>query len=141
MKNQNTKTIEIDLDVYKALVNLSTYVDEPFNDILRRELKVNAGHAPAQPVQAVAIINPKKGIVATGMAIPGGFKVFKGSTVCASIEPSFSDAYIALRNDLFKKGVINSKFEFTTDHIFTSSSTAASIIFGGSRSGNREWKS
>ena len=43
------------------------------------------------------------------------------------------------RKDLEDKGII-SNLLFTVDHAFSSSSTAASVIYGGSASGPAMWK-
>ena len=43
------------------------------------------------------------------------------------------------RKDLEDKGII-SNLLFTVDHAFSSSSTAASVVYGGSASGPAMWK-
>ena len=38
------------------------------------------------------------------------------------------------------KGIIDSKFHFSKDHIFTSPSLAAAIVMGRNANGRTEWK-
>ncbi|MDB5283623.1 MAG: hypothetical protein JWO06_2698 [Bacteroidota bacterium] len=140
MNSNSTKPIDIDLEVYKFLVSNSNYIDEPFNDILKRLLKLNGQSNISAEVKLLEIYNHKKAIKAFGIAVPKGFKVFKGSTINKDLDISIPETYKNMRQSLLDSGVINHKLEFTKDHVFTSSSTAASIVFGGSRSGNREWK-
>ena len=90
------------------------------------------------------IDSPREGVKASGKYYDNKrFTVFKGSTVSISLDDSFptgaAGAY-ALRNDLQERGIINSNREFTEDYTFNSSSQAASVVLGGSRSGPREWR-
>jgi hypothetical protein len=45
-----------------------------------------------------------------------------------------------MRNRLIETGVIDSNFLFTRDYLFTSPSTAASIVRGASSNGRTQWK-
>lgn len=90
------------------------------------------------------IESPREGLKASGKYYDNRrFTVFKGSSVSMSLDDSFvtgaAGAY-ALRNELQQRGIINSNREFTEDYTFNSSSQAASVVLGGSRSGPREWR-
>lgn len=144
----NFKTIEIDLDVYKHLTNALTNANETYNDILRKilgldrpsPLPVNQGIVTNSSIKVQAIVNHKKGVVATGYPVAGGFRVLKGSTISRIEDPSCPDLYKNIRRDLFSNGILNSKYEFTQDYVFTSISNAASVVLGGSRNGLRTWE-
>ena len=76
----------------------------------------------------------------------GKFVVLAGSKVSDSVfyqnakdGATRARARTRTRKDLEDKGII-SNLLFTVDHAFSSSSTAASVIYGGSASGPAMWK-
>lgn len=71
--------------------------------------------------------------------------VLEGSTAVIPNRPSAQTALIKMRSSLITSGVLRENinknlFEFTDDYIFTSPSTAASVVAGGSENGRRQWK-
>ncbi|WP_231559921.1 GIY-YIG nuclease family protein [Capnocytophaga canis] len=68
-----------------------------------------------------------------------GFLVLKGSRISQEIVPSFPSSFCKLRESLIQKGTIVN-FEFQEDYIFSSPSTASSVITGRSSNGLIEWK-
>ncbi len=85
---------------------------------------------------------------AEGYPSDEGFVVLKGSHAAAEPQPSLSDGYKRLREDLIDQGVLmkaempdNDKLTFTRDYAFRSSSAAAAVIAGWNISGpNKAWK-
>jgi hypothetical protein len=81
-----------------------------------------------------------KGVQARGVRVADGFMVRKGS--CGVVETSTSFAYETLRKRLLDTGAIVAKgeaIEFMQDYTFTSSSLAAAVLAGTSRSGPMSW--
>lgn len=72
-----------------------------------------------------------------------GFVVIKGSKAAASVVNSMTINFVKLRQKLIDEGVLVEKedyYEFSDDYIFSSPSTAASIVLGRNANGLMEWK-
>lgn len=76
---------------------------------------------------------------ATGAPSSEGFLVLKGSKIAKETVTSFPSTFKKLREKLIRENII-SDFEFQNDYIFSSPSTASSIIMGRSSNGLVEWK-
>ncbi len=85
-------------------------------------------------------IKGSRGADARGISVADGFTVLKGSKVASGTTQSFPASYQKLRSRLIETGVIDSDFLFTRDYLFTSPSTAASIVRGASSNGRTQWK-
>ena len=73
----------------------------------------------------------------------GGFLVLKGSLFRKDGTTSFPERYKALRQSLISDGRLadaGNSYELTDDYLFTSSSTAASVLLGRSANGRTEWQ-
>lgn len=82
-----------------------------------------------------------KNFEAKGIITNEGFMVLKGSKVSSILSTkSLGKGYRALRKRLEEEKIINEKYEFTSDYIFSSPSAAADIISGYSNSGPVVWK-
>ena len=71
-----------------------------------------------------------------------GMVVLAGSQAAKEPQASLSRGYRAFRENLIAKGILsesNGKLVFTQDQLFSSPSQAASIVFGSSRNGPKEW--
>ncbi len=112
-------------------------------------LGVHAFETVAAPISAAApvelIYNPK-GVTARGYESTQGFVVKAGSEAVAEEVPSMKE-YVRgsydLRQDLKKNGVLaaqGDKLVFTQDYAFSSPSTAADVVVGGSVNGRKVWK-
>ena len=80
---------------------------------------------------------------AKGAAVVDGFVVFGGSLGRASHVPSIHEYGIALRQSLIADGTIveeGAHLRFVKDHIFSSPSTAAMVLFGRTSNGRVDWK-
>lgn len=93
MKHETT--INIDLNVYKALVHHSNYIDEPANDVLKRLLNLNGEvkHQVTQPFEK----NLSGGLTTKGVFLRNGLKLrkhFKGTLYEATVH----DGYIEFHN-------------------------------------------
>lgn len=81
---------------------------------------------------------------AKGKFVEDGFVVFKDSQCRLDIVKSFyKNRYNTLRENLIKNNIIikeNNKLFFTEDYIFTSPSSAASVVSGASSNGRADWK-
>jgi len=76
---------------------------------------------------------------ATGVVTSEGFVVYKGATISSTVAKSLSAGAVRLRDSLIMEGKVKN---WTTieDILFSSSSTAASFVFGYSASGPQNWK-
>lgn len=143
--NKTTTSIEIDLDVFKALNNKITYIGEPFNEVLRKLLlpsqTASKSIEPSSTKKPSEIINLKIGVDAKGIPLPNGkMKVLKGSKFRKEATPNFTGSYALLRSRMIKEGHFNSNMELKADYEFDSPSAAASVILGSQRNAN-PWES
>ena len=90
--------------------------------------------------QILFYIQAARGADAKGVIVADGFAILKGSAIATSTVPSMSESLIHLRSELMSKGIIDSKFHFSKNHIFTSPSLAAAIVMGRNANGRTEWK-
>jgi hypothetical protein len=87
-----------------------------------------------------------KGLKAYGRRTPGGFVVFDGSEAVVDTRPSAPVRHgfvLQLREQLINHGVIvlaGDRYRFTRPFEFTSPSTAAGVIQGGSVNGLTAWR-
>lgn len=82
-------------------------------------------------------IKTKKGADAVGSIVADGFVVYKESKVSATFTKSFT--YHKQRNKLIENKIIDENFSFAKDYIFSSPSTAASIVMGRNANGLTVW--
>lgn len=75
-----------------------------------------------QNSQILFYIQAARGANAKGVIVADGFAVLKDSAIATTTVPSMSDSLNRLRNELIEKGIIDSSFHFSKDHIFTSPS-------------------
>ncbi len=83
------------------------------------------------------------GAESQGELTSDGFVVFKNSKVASTVVNSMTSNLILFRQKLIDEGVLVEKeeyFEFSDDYIFSSPSTAASIVMGRNANGLTEWK-
>ena len=78
-------------------------------------------------------------IHAEGDLIDEGFVVFKGSQINAIKGNSLNQSQLNIISRLEKEEILINNI-FTTDYIFSSASTAASILLGRSANGWKEWR-
>ncbi|HCS21844.1 MAG TPA: DUF4357 domain-containing protein [Bacteroidetes bacterium] len=91
----------------------------------------------------VFFIKAARGADAQGEPTSDGFVVFKGSKAAIDTVRSMTSGFIKFRNELIASGIIMQSenwFAFTDDYIFSSPSTAASIVLGRNANGLTEWK-
>ncbi len=120
------------IEYIKMLVN--TLGHKVFDE--KREFK------PKQK-QDVFYIKAARGADGQGQPTSDGFVVFKGSKAAGSTVASMPLSFLTLRQKLLDEGVFIDKvefLEFLEDYIFSSPSTAASIVLGRSANGLIEWK-
>ena len=85
-------------------------------------------------------IKGSRGADARGISVAEGFTVLQGSRAAADVTHSFSETLQKIRNRLIESGVIDGDFLFTRDYLFSSPSTAASVVRGASTNGRTAWK-
>lgn len=93
--------------------------------------------------QEIFYIKAARGADGQGEQTSDGFVVFKGSKSASTIVNSMTPGFIKFREKLIEEGILVNKseyFEFSEDFIFSSPSTAASIIMGRNANGLSEWK-
>jgi hypothetical protein len=84
-----------------------------------------------------------RGAEARGEPTSDGFVVFKGSKAAGNTAASMTQNFHTLRKRLMEEGVLipsGDAFEFTDDYIFSSPSTASSIVLGRNSNGLTDWK-
>lgn len=81
-----------------------------------------------------------KDFKAKGTTTADGFVVFKESLISKKTNSSLTTSLLNMRNKLMSENIINSSYLFTKDYIFSSPSTAASIISGNSTNGKTAWR-
>jgi hypothetical protein len=89
------------------------------------------------------LIKAARGSEGQGQPTSDGFVVFKGSKAAGTTVTSMTSNFVKLRQKLLDDGVLISKgeyLEFPEDYIFSSPSTAASILLGRNANGLTEWK-
>ena len=80
-----------------------------------------------------------RGASASGYpANDGAFVVLKGSTISPDVTSGLQPGYLALRNDLIGRGVIQNNV-FMEDYSFSSVSAASSVALGRASNGRTEW--
>lgn len=81
---------------------------------------------------------------AQGQDTAEGFVVFAGAKVRGETVPSFHTYLEDQRKDLLRQGVLersaDAGFHLTQDYLFSSPSTAASVVMGRNANGRIEWK-
>lgn len=85
----------------------------------------------------------ERGADARGREVADGFVVLKGSRARATEVESIHQFLSDLRRQLRERGVLKpdgNSFVFTQDYRFSSPSTAAGVLVGGSANGPRAWK-
>lgn len=88
-------------------------------------------------------IKAARGADGQGEPTSDGFVVLKGSKAAGSTVASMTQSFISLRQRLITEGVLIDRgdyLEFPDDYIFSSPSTAASIVLGRNANGLTEWK-
>ncbi len=96
-----------------------------------------------QQAKETFYIKAARGADAQGEPTSDGFVVFKGSKVADPIVPSMTQNLKNLRQELIDSDVIilnNEQLEIKEDHVFSSPSTAASMVLGRNANGLTEWK-
>ena len=93
--------------------------------------------------QVTFFIKAARGADGQGEPTSDGFVVFKSSKAAGSTVPSMTQNFLTLRQNLVNQGVLIDKgeyLEFLDDYIFSSPSTASSIVLGRNSNGLTEWK-
>jgi hypothetical protein len=93
--------------------------------------------------QDIFYIKAARGADGQGEPTSDGFVVLKGSKAAGTTVNSMTSNFINLRQKLIDQRIIIQKedvFEFPDDFIFSSPSTAASIVLGRNANGLTEWK-
>ena len=88
-------------------------------------------------------IKSARGANARGKRSPDGFIVYADSKIALNTVPSFSANLKALREELIEGGVLvltEDALSVSRDYLFSSPSTAASVVMGRNANGLIEWK-
>jgi len=102
----------------------------------KREIK-------AKQKQDIFLIKAARGADAQGEPTSDGFVVFKGSKAAGSTVTSMTQNFLNLRQKLINEKVLvqaGDVYEFPEDYIFSSPSTASSMVLGRNSNGLTEWK-
>jgi hypothetical protein len=84
-----------------------------------------------------------KGVYASGHPADHGFLVMKGAKFSPVTSSSYSLGYIELRNKLIEQKIIEEQGDYLVlnhDYLFTSPSTASSLVLGRNSNGLTDWK-
>lgn len=101
---------------------------------------LEATSVPSKETTTELFLFEGKDYKATGTTTADGFVVFKNSHVSKKANSSLTKSLLDKRNRLISENIIDSFFTFTKDYIFSSPSTAASIISGNSTNGKTAWR-
>ncbi|MDE5578544.1 MAG: GIY-YIG nuclease family protein [Alistipes sp.] len=99
--------------------------------------------SPNETHQETLFIRTARGVDAQGIRTPEGFVVLKNSRIATETTNSCSKNYRAMRERLLADHTIvadSNGLRLTKDTLFSSASTAASIVMGRSANGLTEWK-
>ncbi len=119
----------------RLLVNVLGY--KIFDSIQESVVRQNKNQPSANDIY---FIKAARGAEAKGSIVSDGFVVFEGSKIASSETPSMSESLKKLRENLVKNKIIDDKFCFTKDFVFSSPSLAASTVMGRNANGRTEWK-
>ncbi|TDQ16250.1 uncharacterized protein DUF4357 [Algoriphagus boseongensis] len=120
------------IEYIKMLVN--TLGHKVFEE--KREIK-------SKQKQAIFYAKAARGADGQGEPTSDGFLVFKGSKAAGSTVPSMTTSFVTLRQKLIDQGILLDKvdyLEFQDDYIFSSPSTASTIVLGRNSNGLLDWK-
>ena len=132
LSESDREAMEEFIENIKMLVN--TLGHKVFNE--KREIR-------PKHKQNIFFIKATRGADAQGEPTSDGFVVFKGSKASVSTVDSITKNFINLRQQLIDKEIIKFNgdiMEFPEDYIFSSPSTAATIVLGRNANGLTEWK-
>ena len=132
LSESDREAMEEFIENIKMLVN--TLGHKVFNE--KREIR-------PKHKQNIFFIKATRGADAQGEPTSDGFVVFKGSKASVSTVDSITKNFINLRQQLIDKEIIKFNgdiMEFPEDYIFSSPSSAATIVLGRNANGLTEWK-
>ncbi len=121
------------IDHAKLLVNTLGY--KAFEKIT---ILPESSSAPSSVIEYA--IKGNRDIDARGVSVPNGFTVLKGSKIASTPKPSFPESLKKIRQRLIDTGIIDQNSRFTCDYLFSSPSTAATIVRGVNTNGRIAWK-
>ena len=104
----------------------------------KREIKT-----PQQQRKSTFYIKAARGADASGEPTSDGFVVFKGSQAAIDTAKSMTSNFLRFREQLIENGSLKEDkgcYIFSEDYVFSSPSTAASIVMGRNANGLNEWK-
>lgn len=93
--------------------------------------------------QEMLFIQTSRGADARGISTPEGFVVLKGSLIAAETTQSYTENYMRIRKTMLSGNMLAAEekgLRLTKDMLFSSPSTAASIVTGRCTNGLTEWK-
>ena len=96
-----------------------------------------------EQVKSTFYISAARGANARGQMTNEGFVVLKGSEIANNMTNSFPKNWVSLRQSLIDNNIVsimNDRFVFQEDHLFSSPSAAAAIVMGRSANGLTEWR-
>ena len=97
----------------------------------------------AEPLSIGRLFLSSKGLEAEGYEDPSGFVVRAGSRAVSDEVPSIHPSLSELRSTLKSNGILMPEGELlnlTQDYVFSSPSSASSVLLGNSSNGRIEWK-
>ncbi|MGB7978504.1 MAG: GIY-YIG nuclease family protein [Chlamydiales bacterium] len=107
-------------------------------------LGINLSREPAGCHPANKLFIRAKNLNASGSESPEGFLVHKESQATFIEAPSIPPGIKALRSTLIERGILTkletNTFKFSQNYLFSSPSTASSVILGRSSNGRLEWR-
>ena len=127
-----SEPVEADLhDNFETIQILASTLGFPVFDEIRKPAKKDIVSCKGKAANAI------------GEYTEDGLIVFAGSKVNLELSQNMAGWVANMRQELIEKGVLTQNGQdltFTSDHVFNSPSTAATIILGRQSNGWREWK-
>lgn len=107
-------------------------------------LGINLSREPAGCHPANKLFIRAKNLNASGSESPEGFLVHQESQATLIEAPSTPSGIKALRSTLIERGILTKSetntFKFSQNYLFSSPSTASSVVLGRSSNGRLEWR-
>ena len=131
-----TEAEQAEMDEF--LYNISMINNVLGHKVLEPLIKIDSVPNDVEP--QVLCIQAARGANAKGMQTSEGFVVLKNSQIANNVTNSCPKNIQNLREKLIQNNIINEEWIFTENKIFSSPSTAASVVMGRSANGLTEWR-
>ena len=135
-ESDQAEMVEFALNIKLLLGTLGFKVLEPL-------VERSDGNTPDSFEQKIFYLSGVGAVSAQGHQSAEGFVVYKNSVAKGHFSASVHDRYLKIRDDLIIDGVVDTKADglvFNDNYLFSSPSSAATVLLGRNANGLIEWK-